>query len=111
MNQFSSELSEQEYSMWFNIEYDSSTQDTILVRVPSIFYRDQLAKTYQQAMETKLFELSGKRLAIEFVDSQARCSRHQRQAVPAGHRPAARGKRPHRGHRAGHARRRRSTPS
>jgi len=67
MSQFSDELSEQEYSMWFNIEYDSSTQDTILVRVPSAFYRDQLAKTYQKTIETKLFELSGKRLAVEFV--------------------------------------------
>ncbi len=67
MNQFSSELSQQEYSMWFNIEYDSSTQDTIIVRVPSMFYRDQLAKTYQHAIEAKLFEISGKRLAIEFV--------------------------------------------
>ena len=53
--------------MWFNIEYDSSTQDSILVRVPSAFYRDQLAKSYQKAIEAKLFELSGKRLTIEFV--------------------------------------------
>ncbi|HOZ71660.1 MAG TPA: chromosomal replication initiator protein DnaA [Spirochaetales bacterium] len=67
MSQFSNELSEQEFSMWFNIEYDSSTQDSILVRVPSAFYRDQLAKSYQKAIESKLFELSGKRLTIEFV--------------------------------------------
>jgi len=67
MSQFSEELSEQEYSMWFNIEYDSSTQDTILVRVPSAFYRDQLAKSYQRSIEAKLFELSGKKLATEFV--------------------------------------------
>ncbi len=67
MSQFSEELSEQEYSMWFNIEYDSSTQDSILVRVPSAFYRDQLAKTYQKTIESKLFELSGKKLSTEFV--------------------------------------------
>ena len=67
MSQFSDELSEQEYSMWFNIEYDSSTQETIVVRVPSAFYRDQLGKSYQKAIEAKLFELSGKQLAIEFV--------------------------------------------
>lgn len=67
MNQFSAELSEQEYSMWFNIEYDSATQDAILVRVPSAFYLDQLAKTYQKPIETKLFELSGKHLGVEFI--------------------------------------------
>lgn len=67
MSQFSDELSEQEYSMWFNIEYDSSTQETIVVRVPSAFYRDQLGKSYQKAIEAKLFELSGKRLSTEFV--------------------------------------------
>lgn len=67
MNQFSVELSEQEYSMWFNIEYDSATQDTIVVRVPSAFYMDQLSKTYQKAIEAKLFDLSGKRLGLEFV--------------------------------------------
>ncbi|GAB1454803.1 chromosomal replication initiator protein DnaA [Spirochaetota bacterium] len=67
MSQFADELSEQEYSMWFNIEYDSSTQDTIIIKVPSAFYRDQLAKTYQSAIEGKLFDLSGKKLGIEFV--------------------------------------------
>lgn len=67
MSQFSDELSEQEFSMWFNIEYDSSTQDTIVIKVPSAFYMDQLAKTYQKAIESKLYDLSGKKLGIEFV--------------------------------------------
>ncbi|TFG81894.1 MAG: chromosomal replication initiator protein DnaA, partial [Spirochaetales bacterium] len=59
-----------EFSMWFNIEYDSSLQETIRVRVPSAFFRDQLANTYQKSMESKLLELSGKNLAIEFVVSR-----------------------------------------
>ncbi len=67
MSQFSVELSEQEYSMWFNIEYDSATQDTIQVKVPSVFYRDQLVKSYQKTIESKLFELSGKHLGVDFV--------------------------------------------
>ncbi len=67
MSQFSQELSEQEYSMWFNIDYDSSLHDTIRVRVPSSFYRDQLAKSYQKNIETKLFDLSGKHLAVDFI--------------------------------------------
>ncbi|TFG80075.1 MAG: chromosomal replication initiator protein DnaA, partial [Spirochaetales bacterium] len=58
ISQFSRELSEQEFSMWFNIEYDSSLQETIRVRVPSAFFRDQLANTYQKSMESKLLELS-----------------------------------------------------
>ncbi|MGD9939809.1 MAG: chromosomal replication initiator protein DnaA [Clostridia bacterium] len=67
MSQFSGELSEQEFSMWFNIDYDSASQDSIRIRVPSTFYRDQLAKTYQKNIEDKLFDLSGKKLGIEFV--------------------------------------------
>lgn len=67
IDQFSKELSEQEFSMWFNIEYDSSSQDTIRVRVPSSFYKDQLTKSYLRTIESKLHELSGKRLGVEFV--------------------------------------------
>jgi len=67
LSQFSKELSEQEFSMWFNISYDSSQQDTIRVRVPSSFYRDHLDKAYRPAIEAKLFDLSGKRLKVEFV--------------------------------------------
>ena len=67
MKHFASTLTEQEYSMWFNIEYDSSTQDSIVVRVPSAFYKDQLEKTYRKAIEGVLFELSGQRLVLDFV--------------------------------------------
>ena len=83
MNQFSGELSEQEYSMWFNIDYDSANQDSIRVRVPSTFYRDQLAKSYQQAIEEKLFDLSGKRLSIEFIVVKPQADASQRQAKVA----------------------------
>jgi chromosomal replication initiator protein len=67
LNQFSKELSKQEYSMWFNIEYDSANENTIFIRVPSSFYRDQLIKLYQKAIEDKLAELSGKKITIEFI--------------------------------------------
>lgn len=72
IEQFSHELSEQEFSMWFNIEYDSATQDSIHVRVPSSFYKDQLSKTYQKAIEAKLFDLSGKRIALNLVVTKPR---------------------------------------
>ncbi len=67
MKQFEEELSQQEYSMWFNITYNSSTQETVSIGVPSVFFRDQLAKNYQKKIEEKLFELSGKRLLIDFL--------------------------------------------
>jgi chromosomal replication initiator protein len=67
MNQAKAELGEHEFAMWFNIEYDSSTESTIIVRVPSSFYRDQLLKQYQKYLETKLFELTGKPLTLEFL--------------------------------------------
>jgi len=86
MDQFSRELSEQEYSMWFNIEYDSSTQDSIRIRVPSSFYKDQLTKTYQRTIETKLFELSGKRLGIDFMIVKPSTETHAAASRPAADR-------------------------
>jgi len=61
------ELGEHEFTMWFNIEYDSSSENSILVRAPSSFYRDQLIKKYQKFLEGKLFELTGKHLGLEFL--------------------------------------------
>ena len=67
MNQAKAELGEHEFAMWFNIEYDSSSESSIVVRVPSSFYRDQLIRQYQKYLEGKLFDLTGKRLGLEFV--------------------------------------------
>jgi chromosomal replication initiator protein len=67
LSQIKEELGEHEFSMWFNIEYDSALETQILVRVPSAFYRDQMAKQYQKYIEAKLFELTGKKLSLDFV--------------------------------------------
>jgi len=67
MNQAKAELGEHEFAMWFNIEYDSSSESLITIRVPSSFYRDQLIRQYQKYLEDKLFELSGKRLGVDFI--------------------------------------------
>jgi chromosomal replication initiator protein len=67
MNQMREELEESEFAMWFNIEYDSSTENSLLIRVPSNFYRDQLMRQYQKRIEQKLYELSGQKLSIEFT--------------------------------------------
>ncbi len=67
INQAKSELGDHEFAMWFNIQYDSSTENSIAIRVPSSFYRDQLVRQYQKYIEDKLFDLMGKRIGIEFI--------------------------------------------
>jgi chromosomal replication initiator protein len=67
VKQIQAELTEQEYSLWFNrTNYLSSRQDTIIVSVPSSFYRDQVKSRYLSLIEHKLMELSGSRISLEF---------------------------------------------
>lgn len=66
INQFKNEISEQEFAMWFNMEYETSTELTILISVPSAFYRDQVKQRYQTRIENKLFELSGQHISVDF---------------------------------------------
>ncbi len=67
MNQFQEELSEQEFTMWFNrMSYLRSDDSRLVVSVPSSFYGDQVKQRYLSSIEEKLFELSGNKLAIEF---------------------------------------------
>jgi chromosomal replication initiator protein len=83
ISQIREELSEQEYAMWFNrMNYSRSTQQQIIVNVPSSFYRDQVKQRYLPLIEQKLHELCGSRLSIDFeihrIDSQPKTA-----AVPA----------------------------
>lgn len=67
MKQIRAELSEQEFSMWFNrMEYSYSRESEIVVTVPSSFYRDQVRQRYLPMIEQKLHELSGTDLALDF---------------------------------------------
>jgi len=67
IKQLRDEVSEQEFSMWFNgMEYADSADATIIVRVPSSFYRDQVKQRYFSRIRDKLHELSGMQLALEF---------------------------------------------
>lgn len=70
LNQFKVELTEQEFTMWFNMDYDSSEDLSIIVYVPSGFYRDQVKQRYQSRIESKLFELSGQHISIIFEIKQ-----------------------------------------
>jgi chromosomal replication initiator protein len=68
LQQIREEISEQEWVMWFNnIDYDESKQNTIIVSVPSAFYKDQVKQRYLKLIESKLSELSGSGLSIDFV--------------------------------------------
>lgn len=66
MSQIRVELEEQEFAMWFNLDYTNSTESEIIIAVPSSFYRDQVKQRYQSYIEEKLHELTGKNLSIVF---------------------------------------------
>jgi chromosomal replication initiator protein len=67
IHQLKSEISEQEYVMWFkNIEYDESKESQITLIVPSSFYKDQISQRYQSKISNKLFELLGNKIEINF---------------------------------------------
>jgi len=85
LNQFKSELTEQEFSMWFNIEYETSGESSLLVSVPSAFYRDQVKQRYQNRIEAKLFELSGQHIDVEFEVKP-----RKREESPAANKPVQR---------------------
>jgi len=108
MNQFQEELSEQEFTMWFNrISYIRSDDSRLVVGVPSSFYRDQVKQRYLSSIEEKLFELSGNKLAIEFEvhkmeasatkepGSNGRKSTRAKASDPPAVGPRRRHKRPH----------------
>lgn len=72
INQLKTELSEQEFLMWFNnINYDSSKEFKIILSVPSSFYKDQVKQRYQDFIESKLLDLSGNELKIDMIVKKA----------------------------------------
>lgn len=64
MSQIKAELEEQEFAMWFNLEYKGSTENEIVITVPSAFYRDQVKDRYKNLIEDKIHDLTGKNLAL-----------------------------------------------
>jgi chromosomal replication initiator protein len=67
MNQIREELGEQEFAMWFNLEYLDASENELTIGVPSTFYQDQVRQRYQLYIEGKIRELIGKNLTINFV--------------------------------------------
>ncbi|AEJ18173.1 chromosomal replication initiator protein DnaA [Gracilinema caldarium] len=66
LNQLQQELEEVEFSLWFNIHYLRSEENTIIIGVPSSFYRDQFKIRYHNLIEEKLHELSGQPITLQY---------------------------------------------
>lgn len=66
IRQLRKKLTELEFKMWFDIEYQNSREDVIVVSVPSSFYRDQIiGKGFKDQIEETLEDLSGKKIKLE----------------------------------------------
>ena len=87
MNQAKGELGDHEFAMWFNIQYESSTETSITIKVPSSFYRDQLIRQYQRFLEDKLFDLMGKKIELEFIVVKPSTPEQEAGAQPPDHAP------------------------
>jgi chromosomal replication initiator protein len=66
LNLIRDEKEEQEFAMWFNLEYLQATEKEITVGVPSTFYRDQVKQRYQNYIENKIKNLTGKEISLAF---------------------------------------------
>ena len=60
-------LSEQEHDMWFrNMEYIRGDSGSLILGVPSNFYRDQVKQRYLKMLESRLCDLIGSSMTIDF---------------------------------------------
>ena len=67
IKQLKEEIGKQEISTWFSrIVYERATDTTIVLSVPSGFYRDSVRQRYELIIEKKLLELLGARINVEF---------------------------------------------
>jgi chromosomal replication initiator protein len=67
MCQIRSDLDEQEFLTWFNLEFQQANEGEFTISVPSLFYLDQVKKRYQAYIEGKIEELIGKRVVLNLV--------------------------------------------
>jgi len=67
LGQIRSELNEQEFSTWFNMEFQCADDKEFTIQVPSLFYQDQIKNRYQAYIEGKIEELIGKRMGLNLI--------------------------------------------
>lgn len=66
LSQLQSELASSEFEFWFSgINYVSSTDSSITLKVPSSFYRDKLKSNYLPLLVEKFRDLAGR--SVEFI--------------------------------------------
>jgi chromosomal replication initiator protein len=65
--QLRNDLGEEEFSGWFSeLIYLRAEKDSIIVGIPSAFHRDKVKSRYQSLVNSKIKELSGKEIPIEY---------------------------------------------
>ena len=65
--QLRNDLGEEAFSGWFSdMKYLRAGKNSIVIGIPSTFHRDKVKSRYQSAINSKLKELSGGEIAIEF---------------------------------------------
>jgi chromosomal replication initiator protein len=84
ISQIRSELEEQEFATWFNMEFQKADEKEFTVSVPSLFYLDQVKKRYQTYIEGKIEELIGKKVSLNLVIVPRTPVPPVPQSVPAG---------------------------
>ena len=67
LNQIRSEMDEQEFQTWFNLEFQGADEKAFTIAVPSLFYQDQIKKRYQAYIEGKIEGLIGKHISLNLV--------------------------------------------
>ena len=90
VKQLKDEIGEQEISTWFSrIVYERASDTTIVLSVPSGFYRDSVRQRYELLIEKKLLELLGSRISIEFEIRAPQTTDSQPAVTPKKHTPTA----------------------
>ena len=65
--QLRNDLGEAEFSGWFSeTKYLRAANNSIVIGIPSAFHRDKVKSRYQNSLLTKLKELSGNEIGIEY---------------------------------------------
>ena len=67
LNQIRSEMDDQEFQTWFNLEFQKADEKEFTIGVPSLFYLDQIKRRYQAYIEGKIEELIGKHVSLNLV--------------------------------------------
>jgi chromosomal replication initiator protein len=66
IDQFREEVEEQEFALYFNMKYEKSGDQEIVISVPNSLQRDMVRQRYQGTIEDRLKALNGKDISLVF---------------------------------------------